>query len=237
MATAPETTAPAAAVAAVATAAAPAADPNTLMFVIPNAIGADGGEVQMSVALGDIPADTRMDLLKQAVRNYVVNSTNQAYQRHLKALGPWTAYENAQAADPLQTAVTKPEGERPTVDLIPVATEARTRLYEGKVQKRGEGSGKKREARDPLTTHVTNAVVRELFDKKKAADPKFKWTDAVTEVGSDGIAYLNKLVDEKVKAGADKAALDKFMDERYIKPAKMMLGLTDNKATTGVSLL
>lgn len=201
-------------------AAAEAVDPNSLVFRIPNT------ETDISIVLGEIPADTRLDLLKKAVRDMIANRVNVANVRNNKALEPWNAYDEASKADPLQTAVPKPEGERPSVDLLAVAAKARSDLYAGELQKRGDGSGRKaREPKDPLVAAVTKAVISELFQKKKAGNPSYKIMDAQKEVGTDGVAYLKSLIDEKVAAGADRATFEKFMEDRYMKPARIMLGI------------
>ena len=105
------------------------------------------------------------------------------------------------------------------------------------------GATKSRTPRDPLIKMVTDAVVRELHDKKKGTVQGYKYTDAVKEVGSDGVAYLNAMIAAKVAAVAEgeraalTATLEKFRDERYIKPAEMMLGRKGSKATKDQSLL
>ena len=52
---------------------------------------------------------------------------------------------------------------------------------------------------------------------------------AKKEVGGDGIAYLKARVDTLAAAGGDRAALEKMLDEKYVKPAKVMLGLIEGK--------
>lgn len=203
---------------------------NVIIFDIPNT------ETKMQIDLAQIPAALRMELLQKQVEAYVRNSVNQANVRHNKAMEPWEAYEKAQAVDPMQTAVKKPEGEQPTVDLLQVATDARQRLYENEIRRQGKGGGT-RKTKDPLTDLVTKAVIRELFDNKKEQDNKYKWTDAVKEVGGDGIKYLDTLIEEKVKAGADREALEKFKESRYIQPAKLMLGQRDTATTKDQSLI
>lgn len=211
---------------------APAADPNVFTFRIPNT------ETDIGVNIANIPAELRMDFLQKGLRDYITNSVNQANVRATKANAAFDAYDEAMKANPLQEAVKKPEGERTVPDLLKVAADARGRLYSGDVRKQGDGSGTRKEARDPLVKMVTDAVVRELFEKNKAAGTKgYKYTDAVKEVGSDGIAYLDGKIAEKVAAGADAKALDAFKQDRYIKPAEMMLGRKDNKNTKDVSLL
>lgn len=207
-------------------------DPNVYVFPIAGAEPA----TSISIELGTIPVEARMDLLKQKIREYVTNSVNQASVRHKRAMEPSDAYAKACEVDPLQTAVPKPTAEAPTVDLIAVAAAARDRLYKNEIRKQGDGS-KVKVTRDPLVKMVTDAVVRELFDKRKAADASYKWTDAVKAVGSSGIDYLNSMIEERVAAGAERATLEKYRDERYIKPIMLALGLSDNKATKDQSLL
>ena len=204
---------------------APATDPNTFVFRIPNT------ETDISIELGKIPAEVRMDLLKKGVRDYIVNSTNQENVRTNKANAPFDAHDEAVKADPLQTAVPKPAGERKVADLLGTAAAARNRLYSGEIRKQGEGTGTPRERVDPLVQMVTKAVVQEVMDKRKAAGTPIKLMDAQKLVGKNGVEYLDKLIAEKVAGGADKAALEKFKDERYIKPAQMMLGKRSTKAT------
>ena len=215
------------AVAAAADATAPA---NVHQFTIPGT-----ENVAMAVEIDRIPAAIRMDLLQKGIEGYVRNSVNQAILKYSKAMEPWKAYETACAVDPAQTAVPKPEGERPVSDLVEVAKAARERLYTGNVKKTGVRKAK--ETVDPLTSIVTQAVTRELFERKKETVSGYKWTDAVKEVGGNGIKYLNNLIEERVAAGADRAELEKFMESRYIQPAKPMLGQRDTATTKGTSLL
>lgn len=213
-------------------AAATAADENILLYTIPG----NEPEVQMQIDLTKIPASVRLDFLKGAVLDYAKNAVNQAKIRHNKANAPFEAYAAATAADPLQTAVPKPEGEAAVLDLIPTATAARDRLYSGEIRRMG-GEPKARATVDPLAKMITDAVVRELHTKQKAVVQGYKWTDAVKEVGNDGLAYLNAKIDALVEAGGDRAALEKFRDTRYVAPAEMMLGRKNTKVTEGVSLL
>lgn len=196
---------------------APAADPNALIFRIPNT------ETDINIDITKIPAEARLELLKKAIKDHVTNRVNQTNVRHKKALAPWDAYDEAVKADALQSAVAKPTGDKPTVDLIAPAAAARADLYEGKLRTQTEG-GKPREAKDPLIAAVTSAVVRELFEKNKVTQTGYKYTDAVKEVSGDGVAYLNARIAEKVAAGGDEKALNKFLEDRYMKPARIMLG-------------
>jgi hypothetical protein len=204
----------------------------------------------VSINLADIPADARMELLRSAVRTAVTNRVNVAMVRNRAQRAPftaWAAYDAAQAADPMQTTVAKPEGERPTgeapaaLDPIAKANEAIADLLKGELRQQAKkGEGKSRAPKDPLIAAVTQVVARAVFDSHKAAGTKvpvegkepraYTYPDAVKEVGGDGIAYLNKQIDAKVAAGADRAALEKARDSRYINPAKVMLGLNQTKA-------
>lgn len=207
---------------------APAADGNAFTFRIPNT------ETDIGIDIAQIPADVRMDFLKKGLRDYITNAVNQENVRKNKANAPFDAYDEAVKADALQTAVAKPDGERAKPDLIGTAAAARERLYKGEVRKQGEGGeGRKRETVDPLTKLVTEAVVRELHQKDKDAGGKRKYTEFTAEVAKagGGVKYLEAKIAEKVAAGTDEALLRKFMDERYIKPAQMMLGTKTNKAT------
>lgn len=203
---------------------------NLHVFAVPNT-----DNTQMQIDIAQIPDGVRLDMLKKAIEAYVKNSVNQANIRHTKAMEPWAAYDKACAADPAQTVVAAPTGDRPVVDLVEVAKTARQRLYSGNVKKTGQRAARK--TADPLTTMVTNAVIRELFEKSKDTTPGYKWTDAVKAVGGDGIAYLNNLITAKVAAGADLDQLEKFMESRYIQPAKLMLGQRDTAGTKGVDLI
>lgn len=197
------------------------------VFTLPNLEG------ERSFDCATIPADTRLDLLKNAVRGYIANRVNAAQQRHQKdeAVIAWNAYDEAVKADPLQTAVAKPEGERPgPADLEDAYKRAIDALTTGDIRKQS-GEPKARTRKDPLIATVTEIVVREVFDSKKAADPKYTFLAAKKEVGTDGIAYLNAIIEAKVAQGVDRTALEKMRDTKYINPAKVMLGLTENKAT------
>lgn len=205
-------------------------NPNLHSFPVP---GTDNTNI--GIEIDKIPAAVRMELLKKQIEAYIRNPVNQATIRHTKAMEPWGAYAKACAADPNQTVVPKPEGDMPTVDLIEVAKQARERLYSGEMRK--TGVRKTKTTVDPLTKLVTEAVVRELFEKRKETVKGYKWTDAVKDVGGDGVKYLNALLEEKVAAGADRTELEKFIESRYIQPAKLMLGQRDTKGTSGTSLI
>lgn len=218
---------------------APAADPNVFSFLIPNT------ETNIGINIATIPPETRLDILQAGIRDYIRNSVNQANVRNNKANAPFDAYDEAMKANPLQEAVKKPDGERATVNLLEVAAAARERLYKGEVKKQGDGtSTRSRTPVDPLVKMVTDAVTRELFEKGKAAGSKAKYMEVQAEVtkAGGGIAYLDAKIAEKVAATpeanrADVAKqLEAFKQDRYIKPAEMMLGRKDNKNTKEVNL-
>lgn len=216
---------------------APAPAPTTVLtYTLPGLTG------ERSFDCGSIPAEQRLEFLKNAVRNYIANRVNavqMAYNKDERVLA-WDAYEKATASDPLQTAVPKPEYEKPTApDLEAAHTRAVEDLAAGKVKQRGKtGERKTRERKDPLIKHVTKVVTDEVYEARKSADSKFTYIAARQLVGDDGIAYLNKMIDAKVEAGADRAQLEQVRDSKYIKPARIMLGLdTDKKMAALPSIL
>lgn len=207
---------------------APAPASNTVLnFELPNLDG------QFSFDMATIPAETRLILLGTATRDYIRNRVNSAFQRHQKddKVKAWAAYAEANKADPLQTAVPKPEGDEPAAaDLQGALDRALADLVAGNVRRQSD-EPKARVKKDPLVQMVTKAVVREVYESRKATDNQYTYIKAQQEVGADGVAYLNTLIETKVAAGADRAALEKALNTKYINPAKMMLGLTDTKAS------
>lgn len=204
--------------------AAPVLDP-VAVFEFPNLDG------KHSFDCTEIPGDVRLDFLKSAVRGYIANRLNGVHTRHEKdeKVLAWKAYDAASAADALQTAVPKPEGERPAAPNYQEAYDrAVSDLKTGNVRKVGT-EPKGRQTKDPLTSVVTDVVTREVFAARKAADPKYTFLNAKKEVGADGIKYLNDMIEAKVAGGADRAALEKMRDTKYVNPAKAMLGLTTAK--------
>lgn len=214
---------------------APAESGNTFLFAIP------GTDKQMQIDRTAIPADVRLALLDKSIESYVRNSVNVANVRWNKDNEAWTAYNEAQKADPLQTAVARPEGDEPTEEarvahLIQVASDARTRMYENKMQRR-DGTGGGRKTVDPLVKLVSDAVVRELHEKEPKGGRTYLQINAEVSKAGGGIAYLEARIAEKVAAGGDEKELRKYLDSRYITPAKLMLGQSTNKATSGEGLL
>lgn len=197
-------------------------------FEFPNLPG------KVSFDVSTVPADVRLDFLKNAIRSYIANRLNGVHTRHEKdaAVIAWNAYDEASKADPLQSQVAKPTGDRPAdPDYAEAYSRAIADLQAGSIRRQG-GEPKARKTRDPLTGIVTEVVAREVFDSRRVADPKYTYIKAKAEVGADGIAYLNALIDAKVAAGADRAALEKMRDTKYINPAKAMLGISTTKAVS-----
>lgn len=197
---------------------APVTDPNVHTFEL------EGFVESVSVNLASVPQEIRMHLLKTAVRAYVANRVSTAAAKVKKDNADWERYDAACANDPLQSIVPQPTTPRATADYPAIAAAAVQALYEGNIGRRTPG-GKAKELRDPLVTQITKAVIAEVYEKGRAADPKYKYPTAMKEVGSDGLAYLKAKIAEKVAAGADAAALNAFLEQRYIKPARIMLGL------------
>lgn len=223
---------------AAATAADPATNPNAFSFKIAHTDTEENKEgTLLGIDQSLIATEILTDFVRKAIRDYVNNSVNQAQRRANEANKAWDAYDAAIAVDAMQTAVPKPEKPRETADLIETAKAARERLYKGEVRKQSTGEGKSRAPKDPLIAAITQVVVREVFDKNKATTPGYKWPQAIKEVGADGLAYLKARVEALVTAGQDRATLEKFLDEKYVKPAQMMIGAKTNKATEGTSLL
>lgn len=215
-----------------AAAATPAPSP-IAEFEFPNLDG------KRSFDLTIVPANIRMDFLAAGVRGYIQNRLNSLLTRHNRdpKVVAWFAYDEATKADPLQSAVAKPEGERPAApDYEAAYAEAVKALQEGKVRKVSQ-DGPKRKPVDQLTKIVTEVVTREVYDARRAANPKYSFFDAKKEVGTDGVAYLQAKMAEKVAAGADATEMQKVLDTRYLNPAKAMLGQSTDKKLNGLPSL
>ena len=194
---------------------------------------------ERSFDCASIPAAVRLDFLKSHVRNYIANRLNSLTTRYQKdaLVIAWNAYNEATKADPLQSIVPKPTADLPPMpDYNEAYTRAVADLVAGKVRQVSD-EPKQRKTKDPLTAVVTDAVIREVYASRRASDPKYTFIHARAEVGVDGIAYLNKLIDDKAAQGADRVELEKTRDTRYINPAKQILGLTVTKAQQGLPAL
>jgi len=200
--------------------AVPAATPDTILkFEVENY------EPEVVLDLAQIPSEVRMRLLRTAARAYITNRLSTAVAKTKSVNGAFDTYDAAVKNDPLQTAVPKPEGERAATDYAGTIDSAVKALYSGELGKRGTGESKPKVLRDPLITQITRSVVAEVYEKGRAADPKYRYPTAQKEVGSDGLAYLKAKIEAKVAAGGDAAALNAYLETRYIKPARIMLGM------------
>jgi len=196
------------------------ANPETLLeFEI------DGYDPIVKLDMAEVEQKARMRLLKTAVRAYITNRVSTAVAKTKKDNAEFETYDAAMKNDPLQTLVVKPDGDRATTDFGEVVDNALKALRTGELGKRGTGETKPKVLRDPVITQVTRSVVAEVFEKGRATDPKYKYPTAQKEVGQDGLAYLKAKIEERVAAGADRAAMEAYLETRYIKPARIMLGL------------
>jgi hypothetical protein len=194
------------------------------------------GAAKVDFDVRQIPDGVRLDFLKGAVRAYIANRLNAAAARHVKdeTVAAWAAYEEATKADALQTIVPMPTSPKPAdPDYTAVYTRAVEDLKTGTIRKQGE-TPKARKTKDPLIALVTDVVVRAVYDNERQQNPKYSFFEARKAVGVDGIAYLDAAIEAKVAAGADRAALEKSRDEKYINPAKAMLGMTTTKKQEGL---
>lgn len=176
-------------------------------------------DATVTLDVSRIPAATRRELLDTAIKSLVNGRPHSAKMRFEKAS---KEYKEACDKDPTF------DGPAPVEpNYSELAEAAITDLYAGKVKQRNRGGEKKAtEAKDPVDAVVTQAVVRELFAKRRAADKTVKYQDITKEVGASGIAYLNAIAD--AKAGGDEAKrkeLAKSIETKYIKPARAMVGV------------
>lgn len=185
-----------------------------------------GYEPDINVDINDIPVPVRLYLIKTQIKSYVANRVTTAASSVKTANAKFDEYEAAQANNPLQQVVAKPEGERATVDYGAVIGGALKALKENAIGRRGTGERKAKERKDPLIAQITRAVVSEIFQKNSATNKDYKYPHALQEVGADGLAYLRAKAAEKVAAGlATAEQMDYVLETRYIKPARIMLGM------------
>ena len=177
------------------------------------------------INLEAIPDNTRKDLLRSAVQNYVTNRVSTSKSVLKKKNEAFDTYDAACKNDPLQTLVPQPEGARETLDIVAIMTTGINALYEGKFGRRAGEGRKSKPQRDPLVTQITRAVVQELYAKRKETTPSYKYPQAAKEVGSDGLQYLRDKAAALVASGGDAKVLNDYIETRYIKPARQMLGL------------
>ena len=204
--------------------------PETPAAPAPTVMVGEYNGVTISFDCAEVPGEARLELLKKAVDSLITNRVNQVVQRHAKdeKVKAWNAYELATKADPLQTTVTKPEGDKPAgPDVQGAVDRALEDLRKGELRQRApKGQAKARPTADALTKHISDVVAKEVFDARKEAGEKVTFLAVKAAVG-DGIKYLKDKIEERVAAGGDRAALEKFLEDRYLKPARIMLGLDD----------
>lgn len=196
------------------------ADENTLAFNL--ADGPETNPIAISVDLTKIPPAARRELLEAKVRDLINGRPHTALMRFQKEAKEYKAKCDA---DPTFS------GTEPVApNLSEIANQVVTDLYEGKVRQRNKsGSAKQRAAKDPVDAVVTQAVIRELFAKRKAKTPGTKYQDVVKEVGESGTTYL--MARAKTIAGdnaARQAELEKSIENKYLAPARKMVSV--NKA-------
>jgi hypothetical protein len=198
----------------------PAPNPAIAEFEFPQITG------KVTFDCATIPADVRLDFLKGAVRAYIANRLNAAATRYSKdeTVAAWAQYEAATASDPLQSIVPQPTAALPDEpNFKEVYDRAVADLAAGTIRRQG-AEPKARKTKDPLVSLVTDAVVRAIYNDRRAANPKYSFFDARKEVGTDGVAYLHAMIEAKVAEGVDRAQLEASLEEKYMGPAKRMLG-------------
>lgn len=176
-----------------------------------------------------IPNANRAELMRSAARSFITNRVSTAQAKTKSENEPWDRYEAAIKVNPLQTEVAQPTTPRTVTDVAAIVENAIKALYAGQRGRTKSGNKKERALRDPLVTQVTRAVVAAVYAEERAKDANYKYPSAQKKVGQDGIAYLEAMVQEKVAAGADEAELRKRLEIRYLKPARIMLGLEKPK--------
>lgn len=195
------------------------------------------GLPEQSFDVSTIPAEARLELLKQRVKDVIGNRMTAVVTRHNKEalVIAWAAYAAASTADPLQTAVPQPVGEPPAgPDLAGAYARAVADLQKGEIRQRAaKGEAKARAKADPLTAAVSKTVTDEVYAAQKAEGSKKTYLEVKAEVG-DGIAYLKTKIDALVAAGQDRKQLEDYMEQRYVGPAKIMLGLDTPKKLGGL---
>lgn len=198
---------------------APAAETTDSTLTFNLADSPDTAPVGASIDLTRIPTAARRELLETKVTELVNGRAHAAVMRFNAATKEYKAKCDA---DPTFN------GEAPKAPNIgELAQAAIADLYEGKVRQRSKGGqAKTRVAKDPVDAVVTQAVIRELFAKRKTEKPGTKYQEVVKEVGESGIAYLNARA--VTLAAGDKKRLDeltKSIENKYLKPARQMVSV------------
>lgn len=199
-----------------------AVETNVLAFQLQDS--PETNPINIEVDLTKIPAEARRGLLERAVKQMINNRPHVALMNFNAKVKEYKAKCDA---DPTFS------GDEPTApNLAEIATGAINDLYAGKLQQRNRGGAvKQRAAQDPVDAVVTQAVIRELFAKRKAETPGTKYQDVVklvSEAGG-GIGYLTARA-TALAAGNEKRLdeLTKSIETKYIAPARKMVSV--NKA-------
>lgn len=187
---------------------------NILAFALQDKQG--DAEVSVNVDISRIPANIRRELLDQRIKQLV---NGRPHQAAMKFAAETTEYKAKCDADPTF------DGAAPAMpNLAEIAQGAINDMYEGKLRQRGKGGSKQAEAKDPVDAVVTQAVIRELFQKRKAEKPGTKYQEVVKEVGTSGIAYLTARATSLANGDEKRLAeLTKTIENKYVKPARAMV--------------
>lgn len=154
-------------------------------------------DIEVVIDTDEVPEELRERFLSDKYKQYVNSRVNSAVSKYKKDLE-----EDPTTDEP---------------DYAEIASKAKADLLSGNVRVRGEG-GKGKTTKDPLIGLITQAVIRDLFAKRRKKDKSLKYGTIVKEVGPDGLAYLKGI------AGDDAGKL-KNIETKYVKPARTMLGL------------
>lgn len=185
----------------------------------------DGYDKDIQVDFDKCPPAVKKRLVYNATRGYVLNRVSTAVASAKKVNEAFERYDAAQANNPVQTIVPKPDGERKVVPYGDIIEGAIKALYSGEVGKRsGEGTTK-----DPLTDHITRTVVTEVFNKRKSNDPKYTYIQAKHSVGPDGLKWLHEQLDKAILESPTGTINEKLerdrIEAKYVTTAKIALGL------------
>jgi hypothetical protein len=160
--------------------------------------------IEVVIDTDEVPDSIKERFLNNAYRQYVNSRVNVAAAK----------YKKDSEADP---TIDEP-------DYAELAAKAKADLLAGTVRERGEG-GKSKPVKDPLISLITQAVIRDLFAKRRKKDKALKFGTIVKEVGPNGLEYLKTLAGDS----ADKL---KAIETKYVKPARTMLGINAKGEST-----
>jgi hypothetical protein len=188
----------------------------------------DGYDKDVVINLEKVHEDVRMHLLRTAAKNYVVNRVSTAVSTAKKANAPFDSYDAAQKNDPVQTLVPQPAGSRQVVDFAGIIEKGINALYTGDIGRRGRGEGTTKPPKDKLNDQLLRTLTQEVFAKRFAADPSYKYFTAKKEVEAfegDATKYYMSKIAAAVAAGADEKKEMERWEAEYLKPARILVGL------------